>query len=200
MRKSNPKKPENKLENDAGYDDSRPSKSLVKRQMTALQKIGQALADMPMDRLKRSPAGPALLEAIREYQRTRSHEGRRRQLQFIGKVMRNEDGELLEKWIAGETLDQRLDVTRMHAAEQWRDKLIEQPTLLAEFIRAYPVALDTDLHTLIRNARNEKEKNKPPKSARELFKLIKSWVSVPGDPVASVEGEEEDGPDDGAEE
>ncbi|MCE2679684.1 MAG: DUF615 domain-containing protein [Burkholderiales bacterium] len=200
MRKSNPNKPENKLENDAGYDDSRPSKSLVKRQMTALQKTGQALADMPMDRLKRSPAGPALLEAIREYQRTRSHEGRRRQLQYIGKVMRNEDGELLEKWIAGETLDQRLDVTRMHAAEQWRDKLIEQPTLLAEFIRAYPVALDTDLHTLIRNARNEKEKNKPPKSARELFKLIKSWVSVPGDPAAPVEGEEEDGLDEGTQE
>ncbi len=83
MRKSNPNKPENKLENDAGYDDSRPSKSLVKRQMTALQKTGQALADMPMDRLKRSPAGPALLEAIREYQRTRSHEGRRRQLQYL---------------------------------------------------------------------------------------------------------------------
>jgi len=200
MRNSNPNKPENKLENDDNREDGRPSKSELKRQMTALQKTGQALAEMPMDKLKRSPAGPALLEAIREYQRTRSHEGRRRQLQYIGKVMRNEDGELLEKWIAGETLDQRLDVTRMHAAEQWRDKLIAEPTLLSEFIRTYPAALDTDLHTLLRNARNEKEKNRPPKSARELYKLIKGWVSVPGDAVATSDPDDENLDEQGHEE
>jgi ribosome-associated protein len=155
-----------------------PSKSMLKRQMTALQKIGQTLADMPFDKLKRSPASEDLLAAIREYQRIRSHEGRRRQLQYIGKVMRNENGDLLAQWIAGESLDQRLEVTRMHAAEAWRDRLLEEPALLAEFIHNYPAAQGTDLHTLIRNARAEKDKNKPPKSARELYKLIKGWVSV----------------------
>lgn len=156
-----------------------PSKSALKRQMTALQKIGKTLAEMPFDKVKRSPASPDLLDAIREYQRIKSHEGRRRQLQYIGKVMRDENGDLLAQWIAGESLDQRLEVTRMHAAEAWRDRLLADPSLLAEFIQHYPDALGADLHTLIRNARAEKERNKPPRAARELYQLIKGWVSVP---------------------
>lgn len=176
--------------NDTANDGEGPSKSELKRQSTALQKIGKTLVDMPFDKVKRSPASPELLEAIRECQRIRSHEGRRRQLQYIGKLMRDEDGERLEKWINGETLDQRLEVTRMHAAEAWRDRLIAEPTLLAEFIRHYPDALDADLHTLIRNARTEKERNKPPKAARELYQIIKTLVT------RSMPANEEDEPDD----
>lgn len=173
-----------------------PSKSALKRQSTALQKIGKTLVDMPFDKVKRSPASPELLEAIRECQRIRSHEGHRRQLQYIGKLMRDEDGDALAQWIAGESLDQRLEVTRMHAAEAWRDRLMAEPSLLAEFIRHYPAALDADLHTLIRNARAEKERNKPPKSARELYRLIKGWVSGPAATGAATADDQTDDYDD----
>ncbi len=161
-------------------DDSveeKPSKSELKRRMTALQVIGKELTEMPFEKVKRSPASERLIEAIREFHRSKSHEGKRRQIQFIGKVMRDEDGQALRDWISGESLDQKLEVTRMHAAEQWRDRLLTEPGLLAEFYQHYPVAREADLHLLIRNARMEKEKNKPPKSARELYKRIKAIVS-----------------------
>jgi len=197
MRKPAPIRPASDTIDDA----EGPSKSALKRQSTALQKIGQTLVDMPFDKVKRSPASPELLEAIRECQRIRSHEGRRRQLQYIGKLMRDEDGDTLTKWINGETLDQRLEVTRMHAAEAWRDRLLADPNLLAEFIRHYPEALDADLHTLIRNARAEKERNKPPKSARELYQIIKALVTKslpatePNDNPADEAHDRRSGPD-----
>ena len=163
---------------DSGYE--KPSKSELKRRMTALQDIGKTLTQMPFEKVKRSPAGERLIEAIREYHRSKSHEGKRRQLQFIGKVMRDEDGQALSDWIQGETLEQKLEVTRMHAAEQWRDRMLAEPNLLAEFYQFFPQARELDLHNLIRNARAEKEKNKPPKSARELYQRLKSIVSENG--------------------
>jgi ribosome-associated protein len=155
----------------------KPSKSELKRRMSALQKIGEQLAAMPFERVKHSPASEKLIQAIEEYHHSKSHEGRRRQRQYVGKVMRNEDGQALADWINGETLDQKLEVTRMHAAEQWRDRMLAEPSLLTSFIEHYPEAKNADLHALIRNARLEKEKNKPPKSARELYKLLKQFIS-----------------------
>ncbi|MFN7835077.1 MAG: ribosome biogenesis factor YjgA [Burkholderiaceae bacterium] len=158
----------------------KPSKSELKRRMTALQKIGEQLADMPLDKAKRSPASERLLAAITEYHRSRSHEGRRRQRQYIGKLMRDEDGDALEAWITGESLEQKLAVTHMHTAEHWRDQLLQTPGSLNDFIAQYPVPSAPELHQLIRTARLEKEKNKPPRAARELYRLVFACVSQAG--------------------
>jgi ribosome-associated protein len=167
--KSNETPPENSPE--------KTSKSALKRHVESLQKLGKVLAAMPIDKLRRSPASISLLEVIAQYQKIKSHEAKRRQLQLIGKVMRNEDGKSLAEWIDGETLDQRLEVSRMHAVEQWRNQLLEDANTLSEFLKTYPQALNFDLHALIRNAKQEKIKNKPPKSARSLYKIIKLILS-----------------------
>ena len=176
--------------------DEKPSKSELKRRMTALQAIGKTLIEMPFEKVKRAPVSERLIEAIREFHRSKSHEGKRRQLQFVGKVMRDEDGEAITHWISGETIEQKLEVTRMHAAEQWRDRMLAEPTLLAEFYQHYPDAREMDLHNLIRNARMEKEKNKPPKSARELYKRLKEVIS---DNSYVSDGSEEDDSEDNEE-
>ncbi len=165
------------IETQLNNSPEKASKSALKRHVESLQKLGKTLAAMPIDKLRRSPASPSLLEVIAQYQKIKSHEAKRRQLQLIGKVMRSEDGESLAQWIEGETLDQRLEVSQMHAAEQWRDQLLGDTNALNEFLTKHPQATGFDLHSLIRNAKLEKIKNKPPKSARSLYKIIKSILS-----------------------
>ena len=82
--------PHRGIDTDPG-EHSGPSKSDLKRQSHALQKLGLALAELPDERLAQAPLPETLREAIDEYRRTRSHEGRRRQMQLIGKLMRSAD-------------------------------------------------------------------------------------------------------------
>ena len=154
----------------------RPSKSQLKREMTALQKMGEELVAQPRDRVKRVPLPEDVRDASLECQQITNHEGRRRQLQFVGKKMRTLDEEELAA--VQRTLDSwrgasKADTNAMHMLERRRDKLLANDAALTELLAEHPAVDGQHLRTLIRNARKEQAENKPPKAYREIFQILK---------------------------
>src|SRR5471030_656277 len=154
----------------------RPSKSQLKREMTALQKLGQELIDQPRDRVKRVPMPEDVRDAILECQLIKDHEGRRRQLQYVGKKMRTLDPEELAA--IQRTIDSwkglsKADTANMHAMERRRDKLLTDDKALTVLLQENPELDVQHIRTLIRNARKEQAENKPPKAYREIFQILK---------------------------
>ena len=100
------------------------SRSAKKRQSSALQDLGAELTKLPVNELDRLPLTPDLLEALRLYARISNREGKRRQLQFIGRLMREVDAGPLAEAIEARKNGQQADAARLHLAEQWREKLL----------------------------------------------------------------------------
>ena len=172
----------------------RPSKSQLKREMTALQKLGEALVDAPRDRVKKVPMPEDVLEAILECQQITSHEGRRRQLQFVGKKMRTlseEEAAIIQKTVDGWRGTSKSEAAALHAIERQRERLLANDNGLTDLCAQHPTLNVQQLRTLIRNARKEQAENKPPKAYREIFQILKS-LQVPTDNHASDENDEED--------
>lgn len=162
-----------------GY--TRPSKSQIKREMLALQDLGTELVGLSKDGLRKVPMPEALDAAVREARRTTSHEGRRRQVHYVGKVMRTlDETEVAAIRHALEAMKgaSSAETAKMHAIERWREQLLADDGALTEFLRRYPQAEVQAGRTLIRNARREAEQKKPPRYFRELFQWIKDIVSA----------------------
>lgn len=156
------------------YD--RPSKSQLKREMTALQKLGEELIAESRDRIKRVPMPEDVREAILICQQIKDHEGRRRQTQYVGKKMRTLDEDELAA--IQRTLDSwrglsKADTAAMHALERRREKLLKDDNALTELLQQYPELEIQHMRTLIRNARKEQADNKPPKAYRDIFQILK---------------------------
>jgi ribosome-associated protein len=154
----------------------RPSKSQLKRESTALQKLGEDLIDEARDRVKRVPMPEDVREAILECQLIKDHEGRRRQLQYVGKKMRTLDPEeiaIIQKTIDSWRGQSKADTAAMHALERKRDKLLIDDQVLTDLLAQHPQLDAQHLRTLIRNARKEQAENKPPKAYREIFQILK---------------------------
>ena len=163
------------------YD--RPSKSRRKRDMTALQKLGEQLAEAPAERTRRLALPENLGSAIEEYRKIKSHEGKRRQLQFIGKIMRGlEETETaaithaIESW-KGQS---KAEIAAIHALEKQREKLLADDAALTGFLADNPQTDRQHLRNLIRQARKEQAENKPPKAYREIFQLLKQAQAEKG--------------------
>jgi ribosome-associated protein len=174
----------------------RPSKSQLKRDMTALQKLGAELVSQPKDRVMRVPMPEDVRDAILDCQRIKDHEGRRRQLQFVGKKMRTLDEDelaaiqkVLDSW-KGQS---KSETASMHALERRREKLLADDGALTELKARHPEVDMQQLRTLIRNARREQAENKPPKAYREIFQILKQLQShiTPQTPDQHDEAEEE---------
>ena len=149
------------------------SRSQKKREVEELQKLGAALVGLPAAQLEALPLPEPLVKAVREAQRIRSHEARRRQIQFIGKVMRGVDpapvrAALAE--VAGQSAAARVRQKRL---EGWRERLIGDDAALTAFASEHPGADLQALRTLIRNARREIAESKPPRAQRELFRFLR---------------------------
>jgi ribosome-associated protein len=117
-----------------------------------------------------------LRDALHEYQRTRSHEGRRRQRQHIGKLMRQADVAPLQEAVAAAQLGRAHDALALHRAEHWRVELVADDEALTRWLAEHPGTDAQQLRTLIRNAR--KEAALPPEQRhgrawRELFQFVK---------------------------
>ena len=154
----------------------RPSKSEAKRQSNALQKMGETLVEAPRDRVKRVPMPEDVLEAILMCQTITNHEGRRRQMQFVGKKMRTLDETeigLIQAAIDGWKGASKAETSAMHALERRRDKLLTDDNALTSLLSDHPELDVQHLRTLIRNARKEQAENKPPKAYREIFQILK---------------------------
>lgn len=160
------------------YD--RPSKSQLKREMTALQKLGEELVAEPKERVKRLPMPEDVRDAILECQNIKDHEGRRRQLQYVGKKMRGleeEEVAAIQKMLDSWRGQSKADTAALHALERRRDKLLKDDKALTELLADYPDANAQQLRTMIRNARKEQAENKPPKAYREIFRILKELQS-----------------------
>jgi len=156
------------------YD--RPSKSQLKREMTALQKLGAELIANSRDRVKRVPMPEDVRDAILECQKITDHEGRRRQLQYVGKKMRTlEPHEVaaIQKVIDSWRGTSKAEAAALHLIERRREKLLADDGALTELVTAHPELDAQQLRTLIRNARKEQAENKPPKAYREIFQILK---------------------------
>jgi ribosome-associated protein len=178
------------------YD--RPSKSQLKREMTALQKLGEDLINEPRDRVKRVPMPEDVRDAILECQQIKDHEGRRRQLQYVGKKMRTLDAD--EVAAIQRTIDSwrglsKADTAAMHALERRREKLLANDSALTELLAKHPDLDAQQLRTLIRNARKEQAENKPPKAYREIFQILKQLQAQSQAALPVADGEQNE-PDD----
>ncbi|ABR90076.1 Uncharacterized conserved protein [Janthinobacterium sp. Marseille] len=170
----------------------RPSKSELKRQMTALQKLGEELIAEPRDRVKRVPMPEDVREAILECQLIKDHEGRRRQTQYVGKKMRTLEPDeiaaiqkMLDSWKGAS----KSETAALHAIERKRDKLLADDKALTQLLEDNPELDAQHLRTLIRNARKEQAENKPPKAYREIFQILKQLQAAA---AASTTDEEDD--------
>ena len=147
--------------------------------MQALQKIGVRLVELNADHLAQIELPEHLLEAILEAQRIRDFEGRRRQMQYIGKLMREVDtAPILAKLDAWKGKSQH-HIAYMHQLERWRDRLMENDSALTELLAAHPQADAQRLRALIRNAQKEMEAGKPPKNYREIFQVLREIIPEP---------------------
>lgn len=177
---------------DQEYD--RPSKSELKRQMNDLQKLGEQLVAEPRDRVKRTPMPEELRDAILMCQSITDHGGRRRQLQFVGKMMRKLDDEevaVIQRTIESWKGMSKAETAALHALERRRDKLLADDNALTQLLEEHPQLDVQQLRTLIRNARKEQAENKPPKAYREIFQILKDLNKKPKKDEAEEEGDDD---------
>ncbi len=169
---------------DDDLDDRPPSKSMLKREAHDLQALGKHLIEMPDARLDDIGMPERLREAIDAYKKTRSHEGKRRQLQYIGKVMRLIDAEPLREAVAEFQLGHARNALQLHQAERWRAELLqEDKDVLTAWVSEFPGGDMQQLRALIRNARKDAAaapEKRNGRAYRELFQYIKqAMVSQP---------------------
>lgn len=159
-------------------DDDFVSKTKRKAAMDELQALGVKLTELPKDKLAKLDLPETLLDAVREAKKITANGALRRHRQYLGSLMRHVDTapilEQFAKWDGKNTAENAY----FHRLENWRDRLIADEQALSAFMLEYPSVDSQQIRTLIRNARREQAASKPPKSSRELFKLLRSITSA----------------------
>ena len=168
------------------------SKTKLKAEADVAQSIGKKLIALSKDRLIKLELPETLFDAVMEAKRLTANGAIRRQLQYLGRLMRDVDSapivEQLEAWEGKNTQEN----ARFHTMERWRTRLIAEPAALQEFLTNYPQIDIQQFRTLIRNAQKEEAAQKPPKSSRELFKLIREVSELENPTEESSENSAED--------
>jgi len=154
-------------------NDNIVSKSQRKRESTALQDLGKELFELSRDQLKKMDLPESLLGALLEAKRLTSHGAMRRQMQFIGKVMRDIETDPILQQLAVIRGESNIAKAQFHALESWRTRLIEDDAALQAWLAVHPETDVQQFRQLIRNARKEAAEAKPSKSSRALFKLLR---------------------------
>ncbi|ODU34489.1 MAG: hypothetical protein ABS92_15770 [Thiobacillus sp. SCN 63-374] len=165
--------PDAELEFDPDEVYDGPSKSHKKREVEALQVLGEILVKLPDAQFKRIELPEELREAVAACRKITQNGALRRQKQYIGKLMRAVDPVPIQAQIDAFNGVSAAENARLHQAEKWREKLIADNEALTLFLDKHPDTDVTHLRQLIRNARDEAARNKPPKAFREIFRLIR---------------------------
>ena len=185
------------------FEDDRPSKSQLKRDMDALQQLGEELLTLPEKRVAALDLPESLLDAIKEGRRIvagTARSGKKRHLQLIGKLMRQVDPAPIREAVAEFKLGRAQDSLELHQAERWRQRLVDEDTALQGFIDSFDEVDVQQLRSLIRAARKDRAQAPEQRNGRawrELFQFIKGHVlaakgaSADGDD-APEQGEDED--------
>jgi ribosome-associated protein len=149
------------------------SKTKLKAEADAAQQLGKKLVELPKDKLVKLDLSEKLFEAVLDAKRITANGGLRRQMQYLGRLMREIDTtpitEQLDRW-EGKNNEEN---ARFHGLERWRERLLTDADAVSAFVEAYPSTDVQRMRTLIRNAQKEHLANKPPKSSRELFKMLR---------------------------
>ncbi|APS28429.1 ribosome-associated protein [Pectobacterium brasiliense] len=154
------------------------SKSEIKRDAEALKDLGAELVDLGKNALEKIPLDDDLRAAVELAQRIKK-EGRRRQLQLIGKMLRARDPEPIQTALDKLNNRHNQQVALFHKLEQLRDRLIEEgDDVVPDILALYPHADRQQLRSLVRNAQKEKATNKPPKSARQIFQYLRELAET----------------------
>jgi ribosome-associated protein len=153
-----------------------PSKTQRKKQMTDLQDLGAELVELSEERLAALALPDSLRDAVSEARRMTKFEARRRQLQYIGKLMRHVDPEPIRARLDAWKSVSREHIALLHRIERWRERLLAEDTAFALFVGEHPQVDAQQLRTLLRNAQREREMNKPPKNYRALFQLLRETL------------------------
>jgi ribosome-associated protein len=169
-------------ENDEDDDYDRPSKTKIKRELLALVDLGKQLIDLSPERLRQLPLSERLYDAVREAQRTTSREGLRRQVHFVGKLVRDAQIEVIRNQLDVWENGSREETAAMHRLETLRDRLLADDEVFTELLNEYPGTDAQRMRTLIREARKEAVTNaslpqghEPKrKHYRALFQAIKA--------------------------
>ena len=152
------------------------SKTRRKKQMSDLQDVGAELVALSAEQLARIEMPDNLREAVVEARRFTKHEARRRQIQYIGRIMRDIDAGPIVEQLAALKAPSKRQTALFHVAERWRTELIADPESIARFVREFPEADPHRIRALVDDAREEKRTARPPKQFRELFHVLTAIV------------------------
>lgn len=156
-----------------------PSKTKIKKQMHELRDLGMELTELGKDQLAQLDIPENLRDAIREMKNINKFGAIKRQMQYIGKLMRDVDtAPILAKLDVWKGRSQH-HIAYTHQLERWRDRLMESDSALTELLAAHPQADAQRLRTLIRNAQKEMEAGKPPKNYREIYQVLREIIPEP---------------------
>lgn len=149
------------------------SKTQLKKQVEDKKDLGMQLTKLSSETLKKMGLDESLYEAIVFYKKINSNGALKRQVQYIGRLMRDTDTAPIEAFLARLRGDNTAHNALMQRLELLRERLVDNDQALTDLINQEPDLDVGALRTLIRNARKEKELNKPPKAYREMFQILK---------------------------
>lgn len=156
----------------------RPSKTRRKQASHELQDLGEAVVALPEERLLDLALPESLLDAIRDYKRTKTFEGQRRQMQYIGKLMRRTDPEPIRQAVTDMQLGRARDSLALHQAEGWRAALLKNDEAVTRWAAEHPATDVQQLRSLVRSARKDASltpEQRNGRAYRELFQFIKQY-------------------------
>jgi ribosome-associated protein len=158
----------------AEMQDQLVSKTQRKKEMHELQALGAELVELPESQLAALQIGDGLREAVLAAKRIRSHEARRRQLQYIGRLMREVDPAPIRAQLDALAGHSAQEAARHRRLEALRERLLADDEALTAYVADHAGADLQALRTLIRNARREQKEGRPPRAYRELFRALKA--------------------------
>jgi ribosome-associated protein len=152
------------------------SKSQRKRESLALQDLGEALIELSQEQLSEMDLPERLFDALLAAKAISKFGAHKRQLQYVGRLMRGVDGEAIAARLESYKGGSRKATAYLHLLERWRARLLEDEGVLAELVENYPSCDTQKLRQLLRNVRREHDEGKPPRSYRALFQELRLIV------------------------
>lgn len=164
-------------QNSDDTDSGRPSKSAMKREASSLQELGVKLSALPDQEIKELDLPDNLFVALCDLKRLPSHGAQIRQRQYIGKLMRNIDPEPVLKRLAEKKLRHDSEIRHFQMIERWRDRLLSDPEgAVLELTQEHPRADRAALMRLLHKAERERQEQRSPAGARELFAFLRELL------------------------
>jgi ribosome-associated protein len=157
-------------------DGEKPSKTRRKKEVHALQDLGAELVELSEEQLAAIELPERLRDAVMEARSITKFEARRRQLQYIGKIMRRVDPGPIRAALDARRMQSRRHAAAHQRAEAWRERLLVEPGALEALLAEQSGGDERQLRALVREARHERDANLPPRAFRELYRVLRARI------------------------